>query len=323
VSRGITVAAYESRHRRAWDDFITSSKNGVFLFYRDYMDYHADRFPDASLVFLDDRDALVAVLPATATGGTLSSHAGLTFGGMVCDDRMRTALMLDVFAALIEKLQADGRTCLRYKAIPHIYHRVPAEEDLYALYRCGARLVKREATSSILLGQRLPFSKGRRWAARQAKKRGVEMRWTDDFDAFMAIEAYVLRTKYGLVPVHTAAELRMLAGRFPRNISLLAAYLDGEMIGGVVMYDSACVAHAQYMAATDKGKAAGALDLLVEYLLSEHYTDKRFFDFGISTENHGRDLNAGLIANKEGFGARTVVHDLYELPIASAAEQEV
>ena len=32
-------------------------------------------------------------------------------------------------------------------------------------------------------------------------------------------------------------------------------------------------------------------------------------------KNEGRFLNAGLIAQKEGFGARAVVHDFYELEI--------
>jgi hypothetical protein len=311
----ITAIRYEPGQKAVWDDFIRNSKNGVFLFNRDYMDYHADRFPDGSLMFVDERGVLVAVLPATVAGSTLSSHAGLTFGGIVSDVRMRTAVMLDVFAGLKSWLEQEGCTRFAYKAIPHIYHRVPAEEDLYALYRFDARLVKREPTSTIFLGDRVPFSKGRRWSAKQARKRGVQIRWTGDYESFMAIEAYVLGTKYGLIPVHTSAELTMLAGRFPRNIRLAAAYLDEEMIAGVVMYESACVAHAQYMAANDTGKRVGALDLILEFLIGEHYAEKRFFDFGISTENDGRELNEGLMGNKEGFGARTVMHDLYEITL--------
>ena len=42
------------------------------------------------------------------------------------------------------------------------------------------------------------------------------------------------------------------------------------------------------------------------------YADRRYFSFGISTEQAGQYLNEGLIAQKEGFGARTVVHDFYE-----------
>jgi lipid II:glycine glycyltransferase (peptidoglycan interpeptide bridge formation enzyme) len=39
-------------------------------------------------------------------------------------------------------------------------------------------------------------------------------------------------------------------------------------------------------------------------------------DFGISTELDGRQLNAGLIDYKEGFGARAVNYDFYEMPVS-------
>jgi len=267
-------------------------------------------------VMVLDGDEPVALLPATARDAdTVSSHAGLTFGGLITDARMRTASMLTVLDGVRAGYAARGFRRLLYKAVPHIYHQLPAEEDLYALYRAGARLVRREPTSAILLQHRPPFSKGRRCAIKLARQRGVELRWTQDYETFMAIEAEVLGTKYGLVPVHTAAELAMLAGRFPSNIALMGAYLHDVMIAGVVIYESACVAHAQYMAADPVGKASGALDLILEHLITGHYAGKRVFDFGISSEQDGRVLNDGLIGNKEGFGARTVMHDLYELDL--------
>ena len=53
------------------------------------------------------------------------------------------------------------------------------------------------------------------------------------------------------------------------------------------------------------------LDLLFFHLLDTVYVEKPFFDFGKSTENDGRDINRGLIEQKEGFGARAIVHDQY------------
>ena len=142
----IKVIRYEPGHKSVWDNFIARSKNGPFLFYRDYMDYHADRFPDCSQMFFNEQEKLVAVLPATAQGETLSSHAGLTFGGIVSDTQMKTPLMLEVFEALAAHLRAAGISRLIYKAVPHIYHLLPAEEDLYALYRHDARLVRRDVS---------------------------------------------------------------------------------------------------------------------------------------------------------------------------------
>ena len=85
------------------------------------------------------------------------------------------------------------------------------------------------------------------------------------------------------------------------------------MLAGVLLFETATVAHCQYMGATAEGKAIGAMNVLVDHLLTAIYGHKKYFDFGISTEQQGQYLNEGLIRNKESYGARTVVHDFYEI----------
>jgi hypothetical protein len=312
----IKVVGYGPERKQEWDTFIKQSKNGIFLFHRDYVEYHADRFPDASLMFYEENERLVALIPATIRDGKLSSHAGLTFGGVVSDNSMKASAMLEVFDAMCANLQERGLKGLVYKAVPHIYHRLPAEEDLYALYRHGARLVRRDISSAIHLDEKLSFSKGRKWAIKQAQKHNVEVRESDDFKSFMRIEERMLGEKHEVRPVHTAAEIQMLAGRFPENIKLFCAFGNGEMLAGVVVYVGQTVAHAQYIAANDEGKQKGALDLILDYLINDHCRDKKYFDFGISTEDDGRYLNSGLIENKQSFGARAIVHDFYQVDLS-------
>jgi hypothetical protein len=308
---GLEVVSYEPARRREWDGFVRDSKNGVFLFLRDYVEYHADRFPDASLMFYEG-GRLVALLPATLAGDVWSSHAGLTFGGVVSNHEMKVGLMLELFDALRGRLRALGVGRVVYKAVPHIYHRVPAEEDLYALFRHGARLSRRDVAVALDTARRLPFSKGRKYSIKKAQKLGVEVARSDDFETFMAIEEELLREKYGARPVHTAAELAMLAGRFPDHIKLFAAHTAGRMLAGVVIYESETVAHAQYIGASPEGRETGAPDLIMGHLINDYYAGKKYFDFGISTEDAGRRLNTGLVENKQGFGARAVVYDFYE-----------
>jgi hypothetical protein len=310
----VSVARYQEEHKRLWDEFVSQSKNGVFLFQRDYMEYHADRFADHSLMFFAG-DRLIAVMPANRDGETVLSHAGLTFGGVVSDTRMRAGTMLEVFDSLREHLRGEHVGRFFYKAVPHIYHSVPAEEDLYALYRNEGRLVRRDLSTAIGPRGRVKSTKGRKWSFKQSQAHGLVVRRTDDFQTFMAIELELLRGKFGLQPVHTAAEMELLARRFPNNIELFGAYKDAAMLAGVVMYVSQNVAHAQYIAATEEGKSFGALDCILNFLVNEHYAAKPYFDFGISTEQGGHYLNAGLVGNKESFGARAVVYDCYELTV--------
>lgn len=309
----IRVERYTSGQSAEWNEFVKNSKNGTFLFDRNYMDYHADRFTDCSLMFRNADGKLIAVMPVNLKDDALISHGGLSFGGVVSNQRMKTPAMLDIFECLIEFAKNAGASRLVYKAVPHIYHVQPAEEDLYALFRHNAQIVKREVSTTINLKERLPVSKGRKWTINQSRKNRIEVRESDDFETFMRLEAELLAAKYNVVPVHTRAEMQLLANRFPQNIKLFGAFLNDEMLAGTIVYASQTVAHAQYMAASAEGKQLCALDAIVQELLTAHYAEKRYFDFGISTEKQGRYLNLGLVEYKESWGGRATVYDTYEI----------
>lgn len=309
------IERYTQESRAEWNEFVKNSKNGTFLFERDYMEYHADRFADCSLMFRDESGNLAAVFPASLQDDALVSHGGLTFGGVISGSRMKTAQMLEIFESLMNFARENGLQRLVYKAVPHIYHRQPAEEDLYALFRFNARLVRRDVSTTIQTAERLPPSKGRKWAVNQSRKNKIEVCECGDYESFMRLEAKVLAAKYNVAPVHTAEEMRMLAECFPANIKLFAAFLNGEMLAGAIVYASQTVAHAQYLAAGEKGKRLCALDAVLQYLITEHYAAKKYFDFGISTERQGHYLNNGLIDFKESWGGRATVYDSYEIVI--------
>lgn len=308
----MNLQPYSAKLKPAWDAFAKRSRNGLFQFQRDYMEYHSDRFTDFSLVALDDQGGILALLPASIEDNVVHSHAGLTFGGVVTNERMKISEMMDFFDALGAFLRAKGVEKLIYKSIPHIYHRIPAEEDRYALFRNGAARVRCDISSTVRTDARLPLSKGRRYAIKQAHKAGLAVEMSHDFEAFMRLEEALLAEKYATRPTHSGKELALLASRFPERIKLFTVHIRDELIAGVVVYLYDTVAHAQYIAASDTGKQLGALDLIIDHLIGEVYSNVPFFDFGISTEHQGTYLNEGLVANKQSFGARAVVHETYE-----------
>ena len=279
------------------------------------MEYHSDRFDDFSLLFYDDNQRLIAVMPASCSEHTLTSHGGLTYGGVVSDRQMKAPKMIEVFSALKNYLVSHQFEKLVYKAIPHIYHRFPSEEDLYALYLNEGRLFRRDVSSTIFMKQRIPFSKGRKSCIAKTKKLSLKVKQSFNFHEFMSIEIKHLDEKYSQKPVHSAEEISYLATRFPDNIKLFVAYQDTEMLGGTIIYETSEVAHAQYIAATKQGKDLSVLDAIMDYLINEFYSETKYFDFGISTEDQGQYLNLNLIVNKESFGARSIVYDFYEMDL--------
>lgn len=312
AKEAITVKTYTSQDKTVWDSFVGASKNGVFLFNRDYMEYHQDRFHDHSLLFYKE-DRLVGLLPANLSGEVLQSHGGLTFGGVISAYSMKTPLMMEIFNSLIMHCQSLGLREILYKPTPHIYHSIPAEEDLYALYRFNAKLVSRSVSSAILMSHEKHFSDNRRASLRKAKKHNLTVTESNDFEAYMKILEQNLVERHGVKPVHSVNEIKLLADRFPNNIKLYASFRKDTMLAGIIIYESPNVAHIQYAANSNEGLKLGAQDIVEEYLINERYKDKRFYDFGISTEDHGRVLNSGLIKFKEDFGASAVVYDVYQI----------
>jgi lipid II:glycine glycyltransferase (peptidoglycan interpeptide bridge formation enzyme) len=139
---------------------------------------------------------------------------------------------------------------------------------------------------------------------------------SDDLATFHDILSSLLKSRFNTTPVHTLAELQLLAGQFPDNIRLLLAMKDGEAVAGCLLYITDMVVHTQYIAATEEGKRCNALSLLFDHAISEARTlGKRYFDFGTCNENRGLYLNEGLIRQKNGFGGRGIAYTSYIIKI--------
>ena len=312
----ITITRYDASMAARWDEMARLSRNGTFLHQRGYMDYHSDRFTDCSLVAMND-GKWCALLPACVDGDTLFSHRGLTYGGwLVPLKHFDATVMLQVMDAAIEWMRAQGFKHLVYKAVPHIYHRYPCEEDLYALFRHGASLVEANISTTIDLTCPLPLDRGNKSGANAARKAGITVGPSEDWEGYWHLLSSLLDERYDTRPVHTLDEMRLLQGRFPENISLHTATLDGELLAGVVMYLSQPVAHCQYIGASPAGKESKALTLLFEHLIAKYQqAGYRYFDFGISNENHGLYLNEGLVRQKSRLGGRGIVYNTFQIDL--------
>lgn len=308
----ISIIRYDAEREAEWNDFVAHSKQGTFLLDRRYMDYHSDRFCDHSLMVYR-KDKLYALLPANVDGTTLHSHQGLTYGGLITDETATAETICEVFQAINASLRAEGLERVVYKAIPSIYHRLPAEEDLYALFKvCDARLVARDISSTIVMHQQLRWSRDRKYGINRCRNNGIIVEQSDDYEGFWPVLEDNLQRTHGARPVHSLAEIRLLKARFPQNIVLYVARREGEVLGGTVLYLTPQVAHAQYISANGEGKHLRVIDGIYDRILHEDFLAFRYFDFGKSTEDHGHVLNASLIHQKEGFGGRGVCYDWYE-----------
>ena len=281
------------------------------------MDYHNNRFDDHSLV-ISKKNKVIGLFPANQSHETIYSHEGLSYGGVLCDHTMKAAVMLELITAVASYYRQQGITAIIYKAIPAIYHQLPAEEDLYALTRLGAQLYRRDIASAIMSctkSRNQLRSNNFKRNLTKAKKKGVSVAFSEDFASYHQILTEAL-SRHNAEPTHSLTELCKLQAFFPQNIKLLAAFHNQQMIAGAVLFISNQVIHTQYLANSAEGKLCGALDSVIEELINYCGEQKMTLSFGISTENRGEYLNLGLIRQKEGFGGRSIVHDFYRLELS-------
>jgi len=306
---------YTANSRGAWDAFVDASRNGTFLFRRDYMEYHRERFQDFSLLIMTG-DRVSALFPANRDGDTIISHAGLTFGGLVLDRRATAERVAAMLYSIVDLLRTEGIRTLIYKTIPTIYHLAPTEEDRYALFCLGAQVVRRDVLTAISpMSSWQPSLNRRRSWNRAQRVPGVHVGPSDDWSGYWRVLGERLGEKYGASPVHSLEEITSLAARFPAAIRLLTGTINGEVATGVVLYESAQVVRAQYGASNAEARAHGLLDLVLRSAIEDARMTGKWFDFGSSTKRDGTYLNGGLASYKESFGGRTVVQDSYRLDI--------
>lgn len=311
----IKIIKFEENMKKVWDDFILyDSRNGNFLFFRNYMEYHADKFNDNSLLIFDDKDVLCAIMPANKRNNTFITHEGLTYGGLIFKKNIGTEKVLLLFENLINYLKGSNFKTIIYKKMPFIYSLAPSEEDLYALYRFDFKIARRDASSCMNIG--IYNVKGKKINGyKRGKNNGLSLTKTKDSSNIFSIINENLNKKYGVSSTHTPSEMNHLHNNFPNNIHILELIKDNIVVGGAILYLNKKIIHVQYITCKDSVRKIRGLDFIIVSIIEKYKNEYQWFDYGVSTERNGMFLNTNLIKSKEEFGLTTVCYDTYTLEI--------
>lgn len=308
-----TVRKYQSSDYALWNDFVSQAKNATFLFHRDFMEYHSERFEDYSLLVFHE-DKLVAVFPANISDGVLYSHQGLTYGGLILSSKLKFTSVVYVFRDLLAFLEREQFNKIVIKEVPFIYSSKFSDDLKYLLFIVNAHLYRRDLLTVLELSSDLKLTKDRKEGVKRGLKNNLEIVESDDFgDFWNEILIPTLSKKHKVLPVHTLAEITYLKSKFPRNIRQFNVYYQSKIVAGTTIFETETTAHSQYIASNCEKNELGSLDFLHYKLLTEVFAGKKYFDFGISNENQGRNVNEGLLYWKETFGSGYVAQDFYEV----------
>lgn len=307
------IRLYNSEDFDQWNTFISVAKNATFLFNRNFMEYHSERFQDFSLMVFDD-EKLIAVLPANRVENTIYSHQGLTYGGLVLNSKSKLSSVLSIFKSILQFLNENSIDKVILKTMPNFYLDSFSDELEYCLFITQAQLNRRDSLSVIDLTKTYFITKTRNESIRRGKKNNLIIKEELNFDLFWNnILIPNLDKKHQVKPVHSVEEITLLQKRFPNNIRHFNVYHNDKIVAGTTVFSTDKVAHPQYISGNSDKNELGSLDYLYHHLIAEVYKDKHFFDFNNSNEEQGTKINEGLLFWKESFGAKTVIQNFYEV----------
>ena len=318
------INRYTPSYGEQWDDFVRSSNNGTLFHLRRFLNYHPPgRHSDHSLI-LEGPKGTGALFPAAlqkqAGDPWLSSHPGATFGGLVTPVGLSFQQSDALVADLIAYARKAGFGGIRLTLPPTIYNRRLSNYTDAALLRHGFTYDQREISSILYLeptpeANRAKFTNASRRALRKAENGGIEVRYSDDLSSYYAILLRNLKRRHNVQPTHSLVELQRLASLFPEDIRLLAAYLDGRMIAGIVTFaTNPEVTLAYYISHDEAYQQYRAMNLLFYRLIEQAIAaGTRYLDFGLFTIAGAP--NRGLARFKESFGASGLFRDTLSLSL--------
>lgn len=306
----IKIVKYTSDYYNQWNDFVAQSKNATFLFHRDFMEYHQDRFEDFSLLIYKGQK-LLAVFPANKVAQTIYSHQGLTYGGLLFNTSIKVIDEVYVFKALQNHLRGLHFKEINIKQLPIIYYSKISQALDYFYFQFGGQILKREMNLAIDFSSTDYVSKSKR--KHFIKNSRVLSLNEGDFTSFWnMILIPRLNSKYNTLPVHTLDEILYLKSKFPKQIKQYNAYYQNEIIAGVTLFDTGSVVKSQYGATSEIGEKMRALDFIFISLIDKFKKEnKRYFDMGIVNEDFGQKVNYGLLNQKEELGCSSFYQDYY------------
>jgi len=306
----LEIIPYRENYRDKWEKFVETSTNGTIFHKRRFLSYHPpDRFIDESIIFSEKE--WIALFPAVEWKGFLFSHRGASYGGFVFKDNLSIKRSFDLVEKLLKFAKAKGFRGVEMTISPLIYYERPINYIDFVLFKNGFRYTKRELTAYIPVVEE-PFSLFKseaRTATRKAKKMGVEVMESDDFQTFYSILKKNLKMRHNVKPTHTVQELFKLKELFPEEIRLFASFLKGKMIAGTVLFRAnKRVSLAFYISHNEEYNKYRPVNILFYEVLKWCWQNGySFLDLGTFTLN--MEPNMGLGRFKESIGARGLFRD--------------
>lgn len=313
--KNLQIIPYNPTYKNQWNEFVKKSANGCFLHDRNFMDYHADRFEDHSLMFFD-KEELAACFPAHQSGSTLHSHLGLSYGALLTlkqqveassETRQIQSVNANIYPGLLQNLVNYSKDKnfekLELKLPPPFFD--PYFEKHYKnLFEWDFQTIEESLDLVVYLKEDWLPSPKKTIGYRNGKFDSLQIVVSEDLKEFWnELLIPQLQKRHDAKPTHTLEEIELLQSRFPSQILQYYVEHEGHKIAGITLFDYGNILKVQYAAANPTGFERNAMDFLYLEIIQEAKDQGReFVDLG-TVNNRDGSINEGLLRFKKQLGA--------------------
>jgi len=310
------ILRFKEKDTSAWDCFVQEANNGTIFHTQRFLSYHPKtRFKDHHCM-VTQKESLIAVFPAVEHEGSIISHRGASYGGLVMKHGIGISTVCRIIEHLVTYYRSKGFKKIITTQTPLVYYKDPHQYADFALAKQGFSYLKREVTAviPIITAEPLPtFHADARRSTKKAEREGIQIRISDEYERFYEILKNNLGMRHNVKPTHTLSEMHKLRKLYPDDIILFAAYYNRIMIGGIVVFvTNKQTILAFYISHNDKYQQFRPVNLLFyEILKWAYYHGFNYLDLGTFTLN--MEPNWGLGRFKENHNAHGFLRDTFTL----------
>jgi hypothetical protein len=289
------IIKYEKKYEKMWDEFINNSKNGTIFHTQKFLSYHQDKFIDTSIMIFKNNN-LKALFPAIEFENRIISHRGSTYGGLIVGIKNNIKDNLEIWETIINYYNK----VIEFRKSEYIFDLYPSQEVEFSAKYLGFKEVNSELSTCLDLDF-IKLSERRKRAIKKCNNLNIIFDDNDYQTFYNILETNLL--KYKTTPTHSLQEIKLLKSLFSKEYQLITIYKNNQMIAGIwLILATKKTAHTFYIAQNYDFKELQPLSCIVKEIIKYLQTKNfKYLNFGISTENGGKDINKGLFEFKESF----------------------
>lgn len=298
----LDIIRYNNNLKQDWDNFVINNTFSTVYHLRNFLEYHPEnRFEDYSILIYSN-NILICILPCCKNNNKYFSYKGSTYGGPVIHNNW---VSIDKMKLIIDKIFEYYDNKIEFRLANDIYF--PDHiKLLYFLLSQKLKIVPELSwhikSNDDFIGQ-ISNKRNKKYLEKMINDNNINCFITNDkndYINFYNILKINLNKNHNTNPTHTLEEFLDIKERIKDNVYLFIVKQEEKILGGVfvIKITNKCL-YTFYISRNIEYNTSAVIYAMYTISIFSKENNIQYIDYGISTENSGKDINIGLSDYKQ------------------------